>query len=292
MPSLPEKTPLPAPRVLLSIDYEPWYAFAHRYDSVTSSEIRRELDEGYTKSAIDPLLGILKGTNISFYLTGDVAEWYPEVPEKILTAGHELGFHCQFHRTLIDETILKKDLEDSAGWRSRFNIRGYRAPMVGISEGAYPLLKASGFQYSSSIYAPSGTILQKNGIWEIPVSTIRLYGSRILPMTAPRVFSWRLLLSGELPYGSSFTIGLIEDGVLRAMERDMKAGLSPVVVLHPHELVRPRRFIRNVFPDLIRLPQFVPFAFDKTRFLTKVLKSFPVSSMGSYLDEALILRER
>ena len=197
----------PSPRILLSIDYEPWFAISRRYDQI-GSEPRRALDAGFTSQALDPILDILGAAQASIYLVGEIAEWYPEVPEKITAAGHELGLHCHIHRPLVDPVELERDLLASAAWRETYKVRGYRAPMVGIHEDAYALLAQHGFSYSSSIYAPAGTLLKKGSIWELPVSSLALRRSS-KALVAPRDFSTGLLLGGEVPYGSSFMVGLI-----------------------------------------------------------------------------------
>jgi hypothetical protein len=279
--------PSVSPRVLLSIDYEPWFAFIRRYDSITEIEERKQLDGGFSQRAIDGILELLGPAKASFYLVGEIADWYPEVPQKIVAAGHELGLHCQIHRPLVSVSELEKDIRASKPWRSRFDIRGYRAPMVGISEDAYPLLKEAGFFYSSSVYGRPGNLFQKQGIWEIPVSTARIFGHENTSLFAPRAFSWRLLLDGELPYGSSFTIGTMRSIVFRLLERDLKRGLSPVIILHPYELIRPENFFRRTFSDILKHPELLPFEFDKSKFLEKLIREFPVSPLGTYLDAVL-----
>ena len=276
----------PSPRVLLSIDYEPWFALTRRYDSLAGLEQRRSLDGGFTQQALDPILEMLGSAKASIYLVGEIARWYPEIPQKIALAGHELGLHCQVHRSLVDLAELKQDIEASETLRKTYAIRGYRAPMVGISEDAYPLLKSSGFTYSSSIYAPTGTIIKKSDIWEMPVSTYSIFSQKN-SLDAPRKFSTRLLLSGEIPYGSSFMIGLLPDLILGVLERELRAGLSPVIFLHPYEIIRPEAFLHRMAPDLLANPLLLPFTFTKTRFLKTLLKHFPVSPLGTYLDEVL-----
>src|SRR5687767_4858864 len=253
---------LPSPRVLLSIDYEPWFALTRRFDSLPGTEQRRELDGGFTVQALDPILELLGDARASFYLVGEIADWYAEVPQKIVAAGHELGLHCQVHRPLVNIAELEQDICASAGWRQQYNVRGYRAPMVGISEDAYPLLQRSGFRYSSSIYAPAGTLLDKGGIWELPVSKLQVAGKRETLLTGPREFSTGLLLGGEVPYGSSFMIGLLSDSVLRIIENELKAGHSPVIILHPYELVRPAAFLRRMWRDITAHPLLLPFTLD------------------------------
>jgi len=278
---------LPAPRVLLSIDYEPWFALFRRYDKPTDPVQRRDLDGGFTSIAIDTILGQLGGARASFFLVGEIAGWYPDVPKKIVSAGHELGLHCHIHRPLKNEKELAQDIRASLHWLRQYNVRGYRAPMVGISEAAYPLLEENGFIYSSSIYAPAGLILQKGKIWEIPVSTTNSHKNGLY--TAPRDFTFRLLLNGEFPYGSSFSIGLMSKQILKIMERELKRGISPTIILHPYELVKPPSSVRLI-RDLILNPHLIPFLRDKSSFLKTLLQQFPVSPLGTYLDELLQLR--
>lgn len=277
-----------SPRVLLSIDYEPVFALFRRYDRIRDAALRRGMDGGFTSRAIDSILDQLGDSKTSIYLVGEIAEWYPEVPQKIVDAGHELGLHCQFHRPLVKVDQLADDLRDSQSWRAQYNVQGYRAPMVGISEAAYPLLESFGFAYSSSIYAPAGTLLKKGNMWELPVSTWRTRDAHE-DLVAPRDFSFKLLLGGEFPYGSSFSIGFLARRILSILEEELKRGHSPVIIMHPYELVDSGSSSR-LTRDLIRNPHLVPFLWDKSPFLRDLLKSFPTSSLRSYLDEMIALK--
>ena len=275
------------PRVLLSIDYEPWFALFRRYDSLTDPAERRHLDGGFTARALDPILEQLGDSKASIYLVGEIGEWYPEVPRRIVEAGHELGLHCHVHRSLKSVDELVQDIYASRAWRTRYKVRGYRAPMIGINEAAYSLLEENNFQYSSSIYAPAGTLLQKGNVWEIPVSTISSH--RHGTYTAPRDFNFKLLFQGEFPYGSSFSIGWVPGPILKLIEWDLKRGHSPCIFLHPYELVTPDSF-KRITRDVILNPHLMPFLRNKSGFLQSLLKHFPVSPLGTYLDEMLAAR--
>jgi Polysaccharide deacetylase len=275
-----------SPRVLLSIDYESWLTLAPRYDKIIDSSRRRELDGGFTLQALDPILEKLGDAKASFYLVGEIAGWYPEIPNKIQGAGHELGLHCQTHRSLVNVSELAADIQASASWRKDYRVRGYRSPMVAISEAAYPLLEQAGFFYSSSIYAPTGTLFQRGGIWELPVSSYKLFGRKRTIM-APRDFSMKLVLSGEFPYGSSFSIGVASGLILKILETELRAGQSPVIILHPYELVRPSNWPARLGWDYLRNPLMWPFSWSKASFLSDLLRHFPVSPLGSYLDEVV-----
>jgi hypothetical protein len=282
---------LPSPRVLLSIDFEPWFALTRRYDKLENSVERRNLDGGFTLQAIDPILEKLGSSKISFYLVGEIADWYPEIPQKIIKAGHELGLHCQIHRSLVGMDELASDIRASASWVKDYGVRGYRAPMVGMSEAAYSLLEESGFVYSSSIYAPAGTLLQKGKVWEIPVSTLRWRRGKGTYI-APRQFTWGLLLGGEYPYGSSLSIGLMGKTILGILENELKKGFSPVLFMHPYEIVRPPHWVSRIWRDVVSHPLLWPFTWNKAEFLAAVLRNFPVSPIGTYLDDALNVRAK
>jgi hypothetical protein len=131
-------------------------------------------------------------------------------------------------------------------------------------------------------------LIQKGKVWEIPVSTLRWRGGNDI-YTAPRDFSSKLLLRGEIPYGSSFSIGLLGRQILRFIERELKRGLCPSIILHPYELVKPPASAR-LTRDLALNPHLLPFLRDKSGFLKELLRNFPVSPLGTYLDETLSQR--
>jgi hypothetical protein len=273
----------PSPRLLLTIDYESWFALSRRHDFI-APEARYQLDGEYSRRAIDPILDILGEKKATFYLVGEMVGWYPELPENIQNAGHEVGFHCHVHRRLNNVTEIEKDLTASADWLKKYNVRGYRAPMIHTVEGVYPLLKKHGLTYSSSIYAPTGTVINKDGILEIPVSTLQLQKPQT-HFRAPRYMSLELLVLGEFPYSSSFTSGLFPRAVFRIIERALQSGESPVIFLHPYEIITPPDFTQRLAKDLRRNPLLYPFTFNKSNFLKNLLKHFPTSTMQDYIRE-------
>lgn len=273
----------PSPRLLLTIDYEPWFALSRRYDTWTS-EKRRELDEKISQESLDPILEILGSSKASFYLVGEMVSWYPELPQKILDGFHEVGFHCHIHRRLDDVREIEKDLIASAGWIQKYAVRGYRAPMITTVEDVYPLLKKHNFLYSSSLYAPAGITVKKGGIWEIPASTLPLFKTPV-EFKAPRPMDLKLIRGGEFPYGSSLMSGLFRRSVYNIIEREFKAGKSPVIFLHPYEIVSPARWPQRLAKDLLQNPALLPFTFNKSKFLKDLLKNFPTSTMYDYVKE-------
>ncbi|MBI5962041.1 MAG: hypothetical protein HY863_01075 [Chloroflexi bacterium] len=274
----------PSPRLLLTIDYESWFALSRKYDNLSSTE-RFELDDSYSRNALDPILEKLKDAKTSIYLVGEMVGWYPELPQKILDAGHEVGFHCQVHRPLTSISEIEHDLHMSSAWRKKYKVRGFRAPMINTVEGVYPILERNEIAYSSSLYAPTGTLLRKGNIWELPVSTFPLLGHP-KNIRAPRRMNMPLVLGGEFPYGSSMMSGLFPRIVFKIIEREMKAGLSPVIFLHPYEIVPPERWPARFARDLAANPLLYPFTLSKLSFLKELLGSFPTSTLADFINES------
>lgn len=273
----------PSPRLLLTIDYESWFAPSRRYDFLPP-ETRHQLDDGRSHLSIDPILEIFGDSKVTFYLVGEMVGWFPELPEKISSAGHEVGFHCHIHRRLDNAKEIEKDLIASADWIKKYNVRGYRAPMINTVEEVYPLLAKHKFLYSSSQYAPTGITVKKGDVWEIPVSTLPLLNMPT-EFNAPRYMNLKLVSGGEFPYGSSFMSGLFRPIVYKIIEREFKAGRSPVIFLHPYEIITPKGYPQNFVVDMIHHPLLFPFTFNKSKFLKDLLKNFPTSTMQDYIKE-------
>lgn len=274
----------PSPRLLLTIDYESWFAPSRRYDLLSSND-RRVLDDGFAYNALKPLLDRLQTAKTSIYLVGELVEWHPDLPQKISDAGHEVGFHCQVHRPLTTAAEIEQDLEKSKEWRKKYAVTGFRAPMINTIEDVYPLLGQNEFIYSSSLYAPTGTMIKKGEIWELPVSTYPLLG-KPKNIQAPRRMNLPLVLGGEFPYGSSMMSGLFAPIVYKIIEKQLKAGLSPVIFLHPYEIIPPEKWPSRFARDLLSNPLLYPFTLSKLNFLNDLLRSFPISSMKDFLTES------
>jgi hypothetical protein len=273
----------PSPRLLLTIDYESWFAVSRRYDKL-NPEKRRALDAGYARDALDPLLEKLGNARASFFLVGELIDWFPDLPQKLHKAGHEIGFHCQVHRPLTSLDDIRHDLDVSREWRSRYDVKGFRAPMIKTVEDVYPLLGENNFIYSSSLYAPTGTVLQKNNIWEFPVSTFSFFGNT-KELVAPRHMNLSLLLNGEFPYSSGMMSGLFPRMVLKIIESEFKKGVSPIIFLHPYEIVPPKNWPEILRVDLLYHPLLFPFTRSKSTLLDELIKSFPVTTMIDFVNE-------
>lgn len=170
------------------------------------------------ESNMDRILDLLdqKRIKATFFTLGWIAGRYPQMINRMVENGHELASHGWGHRrvTELNPTEFREDihrskslLEDISGQA----VIGYRAPSFSInSQNLWALdsLAEAGYRYSSSIYPvqhdhygmpdsprfayyPRG----ENGILEIPVTTVRLWG-RNFPAAGGGFFRfWPYILS-------------------------------------------------------------------------------------------------
>ena len=140
------------------------------------------------------------GVKATFFTLGWIADRYPAVVRRVVTAGHELASHGYGHARADSQTPAefradvrraREVLQDLGG----VPIIGYRAPTFSIgprNPWAFDVLAAEGYSYSSSVYpvrhdlygspdAPRLPYRPAGGsLVEIPMTTVRL-GGRNLP---------------------------------------------------------------------------------------------------------------
>jgi len=229
---------------LLAIDFESWI-FSERINKkqLNLKELRK-LDNGYSIKALDYILKTLKRHNqkITFFLVFKLEEIYPGIIKKILSEGHEVGWHTHTHAIIKNENILKRELELSKPLLKRYNIKGFQAPTISFIREGYLLLKKYGFLYSSSIYGNSNIKYNFGGVYEIPVSISRLsFRPKKKEIKFPSDMRfWRTLKYG-IPFGSSFFWGLFGKKFYSKMLEDAgKKSLTYNLFIHDWQLVTPK----------------------------------------------------
>ncbi len=94
-------------------------------------------------------LGI-KGT---FFTTGDVARRFPQVIERIVAEGHELGCHGDTHRrfgTMSAEEARKEIVDASRTLRAFGKVESFRAPNLDFPNDFLSILQDNGYRVDSS----------------------------------------------------------------------------------------------------------------------------------------------
>jgi polysaccharide deacetylase family protein (PEP-CTERM system associated) len=149
---------------------------------------------------VDVLLQLFadRRVNATFFTLGWIAERYPYLVRRIVNQGHELASHGFNHLRATDQSQgefladiieARKLLQDITG----ADVIGYRAPSFSISTAnpwAFDCLQTAGYKYSSSVYpvvhdhygipdAPRFPYDSRDGLLEIPITTLRLLGRNI-----------------------------------------------------------------------------------------------------------------
>jgi polysaccharide deacetylase family protein (PEP-CTERM system associated) len=223
-------------RNALTIDVEEYFQ-AHAYERVIPRARWDELPARVVENT-RRILALLAEhrTHATFFILGWVADRHPGLVREIVAGGHELGSHGYAHELVYRQS--RDEFGDDIG-RSLAAIRraaggdgavlGYRAPgfsVTGKSPWAFEVLRAHGFRYDSSLQPVSsgrGTLRGgkrigdadtprfasrvPDGLWEFPVSTVRVAGRnwpvagggwfRLFPLAVTRGAIRRINAEGE-----------------------------------------------------------------------------------------------
>ncbi|QTD56448.1 DUF3473 domain-containing protein [Parasphingorhabdus cellanae] len=224
----------------MSVDIEDWFqvgAFETVIDRADWDSLEHRVERN-----TDAVLALFDevGIKATFFTLGWVAERYPKLMQRIVSAGHEIASHGYDHARVFtltpdqfrdDLKRTRKILEDSSGQA----ITGYRAPSFSIDQRtpwAHEMLAEQGYSYSSSVapirhdhygWAGSPRFAWKpvpgSDLIELPVTTVKV-GDRVFAAGGGGFF--RLL-----PY-------VLYDRAIRKMQKD--DGRGAIFYFHPWEI--------------------------------------------------------
>ena len=130
--------------------------------------------EDRSKLMTEKVLDLFSEMNIraTIFVVGDVAKNHPEIINKAVKDGHEIGLHSHKHIPLQlltpDEfeqelSVAKTLLQEISGQE----INGFRAPTMSLTHKtrwAVPILKRVGFTYSSSVLPAKNPLYGWDGL--------------------------------------------------------------------------------------------------------------------------------
>ena len=130
-------------KVFFSVDVEP-DCMSFFKDSY------RGMEEG-----MPALLDLLKEEEVkaTFFSTGLVAEKYPDIIQRLVSEGHELGCHGMTHRrfTSLDRESAKEEIRASSKiLRQYAPVTSFRAPYLEFPDKYLDLLEDADYQLDSS----------------------------------------------------------------------------------------------------------------------------------------------
>lgn len=218
---------------LLTFDIEDWYHA--NYPKMIIQEISKEhsLEEN-----VSTILELCKKYNAkgTFFILASKAEKNPQIVDKILKDGHEIGSHGYNHELIykMDKDSFRKDLVKSLEILK--SITGekpisYRAPSWSARTDIswfFEVLKEEGIKYDSSIF-PVKTFLFGDPL--SPLHPFEIYGVKEIPASAINFSGIRIPFGGGFSF-RFFPLFLTEFFIKKVNQK----GVPAIVYLHPREI--------------------------------------------------------
>lgn len=141
-----------------SVDVEDWY-----HSELLPTDHRHGHGESVVGTGVLRLLEILERhrARATFFVLGHVVQDHPELVQRIVAEGHELGCHGWDHTPLwrLDREGLRRQLRDFRreveAVLGGFPVRGFRAPVFSLeprTAWALEVLRGEGYDYDSSVF--------------------------------------------------------------------------------------------------------------------------------------------
>ena len=228
------------PRVALSFDMEEWFqTYAarkwypqDRWDSMNSR----------APEILNDILDLLRDhrAKATFFFLGWLLERHPELAQKVIQEGHEIGYHGYYHRELSmqsrDEFCRNIDrFQKLVGSLSIPEPIGFRAPSFSVTSGTKWVVDeivARGYKYDSSVYP---MFMHRYGIPCAPLSPFELEGEKISILELPLASIH--LLRVKLPAAGGAYMRFYPGAFHRMLIRNIsRTGRIPVLYFHPWEI--------------------------------------------------------
>jgi len=137
----------------LGIDFEDWY-----HPQIVEPYVSKKEKNPVMFKGLDKILELLRknDSKATFFVVGELLEANPEMSDKILDGGHEIGFHTMKHTRLDTpnfKPLFKKELKRFENITSKKPI-GFRSPTFSLNEKSSWVIDElinSGYKYDSSI---------------------------------------------------------------------------------------------------------------------------------------------
>ena len=177
---------------------------------------------------------------MTFFVTGILAQQYPEIVKQIHRDGHEIGCHYYYHDVISDtnKKNLSRNLDKAIEIISNLTGEkpaGFRAPFFGINENDYWAYEeiSKRFKYDSSFktskpYSKVSSEMKRNNIHKL--KEIYIYEDSL-------IFNSLKIRSG----GTYFRL-FSGKKIKRVLENAYNKGHTPLLYLHPYDITQNQDF--------------------------------------------------
>ena len=272
----------------LGIDFEDWY-----HPQLIQKHLKNTHHEPRMFRGIEKILEMLRKTDTSatFFVVGKILESNPEIFDKIIENGHEIGFHTMNHDRIDDDNFKDnfqneiKEFEKLTNKKSK----GFRAPTFSLNQKSSWIIDSlvdANYLYDSSI-VPAKTELYGNPNAEIKPYKI---SSHSLEKDDPNgkliefPISVTTFLGKKIPAGGGFYLRFLPKKIIHnAIKQYEKQEIPATFYIHSWELT-------PEFMPKIKLPfkeNFITFhniekSYDR---LENILNFFNFTSFENFFQK-------
>ena len=273
---------------LLGIDFEDWF-----HPQLVQPYVKNIKHEPTMFKGLDKIIELLRTTETSatFFVVGKLLETNPEILDKIIENGHEIGFHTMNHDR-IDTNEFKENFANEIQTFSKLTnkkSKGFRAPTFSLNKSSSWIIDSLGksnYTYDSSV------VPVKTELYGIPDAGIRPYriSSKSLEKDDEngRIIEFPILvtkfLGKKIPAGGGFYLRTLPSRIIKnAINNYQKQKIPATFYIHSWELT-------PEYMPKIKLPtkeNFVTFhninkAFGKMK---KILEEFEFTTFSKFMSK-------
>ncbi len=226
---------------LLGIDFEDWFHPELIQKVLTNEEKKPKVIEG-----IDKIIDWLNqhDTYATFFVVGELLEYQPELLDKIIGNGHEIGFHTM-HHTRLDTINFKEKFQEEIKIFDKMTSGksiGFRAPTFSLNDSSrwlIDILEKNKYQYDSSV------VPAKTSMYGLPNAEKNPYkiSSKSLEHEDPKskITEFPILvtkfLGKTIPAGGGFYVRTLPQRIIsNAIKNYEKNNIPAVFYIHSWEL--------------------------------------------------------
>lgn len=273
---------------LLGIDFEDWY-----HPELVQKHLPEKKHTPTVINGIDKIIDFLRknDTYATFFMVGELIETKPELIDKILGGGHEIGFHTMHHTRLNANNFKDKFGEELELFSKITDKRshGFRAPTFSLNHEtswAIETLVQNGYAYDSSI-VPVKTFMY--GVASAPKKPYRISISSLdrddpnsklieFPLAVGKFFG------KKIPIAGGFYMRVLPQKIIHDTISEYERNRIPATFyIHSWELTP--EYMKKV--NLPTIDHFITYhnitkALER---LEKIIKRFKFTSFSRYIAD-------
>lgn len=274
---------------ILSFDVEEWH---HRTAFQKLVEKQNINTLGSALEGVKVILNLLDKYEhkATFFVLGEVAVGYPEIPQMIHERGHEIGYHGYSHKELDKITFqeFEVDLKNTVREIDRIvGVKpvGYRAPRFSLNKNTcwvLDTLNRHKFKYDSSIF-PANIYYGSTGVSPTRPYRVSMNDPSKEDPSSPLIEL--PLLVRELPFNIRVPVKLRHTGVwftqesIKAMN---KRGYPATLVFHSWEFIKTPEKVKELIPWKLKITRNINIPCG--RQLEPLLKEFKFTSALDFIE--------